>query len=34
MPEFQYQPLFDLGPDETEYRHLGHESAHNVQLEL
>jgi fumarate hydratase class I len=23
MPGFQYQPLFDLGPDETEYRHLG-----------
>ncbi len=22
MPEFQYQPLFELGPDRTEYRHL------------
>ena len=22
MPKFQYQPIFERGPDQTEYRHL------------
>ena len=32
MPEFQYQPMFEHGPDETEYRHLTSEHVTTTQL--
>ena len=32
MPEFQYQPIFERGPDETEYRHLTSEHITTTRL--
>ncbi len=33
MSEFRYQPLFELGPDETPYRSLGSEGVSAIQLD-
>jgi fumarate hydratase class I len=32
MPEFQYQPIFEHGPDQTEYRHLTSEYVTTTEL--
>ena len=36
MPDFQYQPIFEHGPDETEYRHLtsDHVTATGLRREI
>ena len=33
MAEFQYQPIFELGPDETTYRHLTSDGVSTVTLD-
>ena len=33
MPDFHYQPLFEYGPDETEYRSLGAEGVSTIDFE-
>lgn len=33
MPEFQYQPIFEHGPDQTEYRHLTSEYVTTTKLD-
>ncbi|MAG30131.1 MAG: fumarate hydratase [Deltaproteobacteria bacterium] len=33
MPEFHYQEMFELGPDETEYRKLGDEHVSTIEVE-
>jgi fumarate hydratase class I len=33
MSEFAWQPLFELGPDETPYRHLGADGVSSVELD-
>jgi len=33
MSEFRYQPLFELGPDETPYRALGSDGVSSLQLD-
>jgi fumarate hydratase class I len=33
MTDFRWQPLFELGPDETPYRHLGSDGVSTVEIE-
>ena len=33
MADFRYQPLFELGPDETRYRHLTSNHVSTLELE-
>ena len=33
MTDFKWQPLFELGPDETPYRHLGSDGVSTVELD-
>ena len=30
---FRWQPLFELGPDETPYRHLGSDGVSTVEID-
>ena len=32
MPDFEYQPIFELGPDETDYRHLTSEHVSTFDI--
>ena len=33
MAEFRFQELFELGPDETPYRHLGTEGVSTLSVD-